>query len=91
MKSIIHLDLSSNELTYKGAKKIFRSLLTNNSLISLRLGNYDGVHKNKIGYRGVKHLNSFLMISEYLQFLDLRGNLICDQGVFEMCEGLKKN
>lgn len=48
-KSVVHLDLSSNCITHKGAKKIATCLLPNCSLISLKLGSIDGINKNKVG------------------------------------------
>jgi Ran GTPase-activating protein (RanGAP) involved in mRNA processing and transport len=52
--SIYHLNLSSTGLTHKGAKRIFRALHKNESLVSLSLGCIDGVLKNRIGVKGVK-------------------------------------
>lgn len=48
-RSIIHLDVSSNNLTQKGAKKVFKELGNSESLISLTAGSVDNVSKNKIG------------------------------------------
>ena len=59
-KNIVHLDLSQNEITHKGAKKIFTYLLTNCSLVSLKLGSHENIHKNKIGAKGVEHLIDLL-------------------------------
>lgn len=77
-KNIVHLDLSSNSISHKGARKIFQALLCNDSLVSLRLGSVDGVHKNKVGHKGVPELVSLLRLSQFLQYLDLRGNVLSD-------------
>lgn len=52
-KSMIRLDLSSTELSHKGAKRIFKSLCKNESLTSLSLGCVEGVYRNRIGERGL--------------------------------------
>lgn len=90
-KSIVHLDLSSNSITHKGAKKIFNSLLYNTSLISLKLGSIDGINKNKVGYKGVPYIVTLLQLSKFLQFLDLKGNLLSDSGIQTLCDGLFEN
>lgn len=90
-RALIHLDLSSNQLTHKGAKKVFKALLYNPSLISLALGSVDNISKNKIGPKGVKHLVNLLQNSKQLEFLDIRGSLLTDSGLISLCEGLKGN
>lgn len=88
-KCIVHLDLSSNQITQKGAKKIFNTLIQNTSLISLKLGSIDGVHKNKVGHKGITGLVNLLQYSKYLQFLDLRSNILSDSGILILCEALQ--
>jgi hypothetical protein len=56
-KSLYHLDLSSTLFTYKGARRIFRSLRKNVSLISLLLGCVEGVNRNRIGEKGLDDLH----------------------------------
>ena len=58
--SIIHLDLTQNNITTRGSKKVFKSLASNFSLISLRMGNIDNVSKNRVGYKAVPKLNKFI-------------------------------
>ena len=58
--SIIHLDLTQNNITTKGSKKVFKSLASNISLISLRMGNIDNTSKNKVGVKAVPKLNKFI-------------------------------
>jgi hypothetical protein len=55
-KSLVHLDISSNQITSHGARSVFKALLINQSVNSLKIGTVDNVQKNKIGARGVKHL-----------------------------------
>ena len=59
-EQIVYLNVSQNSLTPNGAKKIFKSLLKNCSVISLDIGNAENIQKNKIGSKGVKKLNTLL-------------------------------
>jgi len=90
-KNIVHLDLSSNSITHKGARKIFQSLLYNDSLVSLKLGSTDGVHKNKVGHKGIPDLVNLLKLSHFFQYLDLKGNVLSDTGIEILCSGLMNN
>lgn len=90
-KQVVNLDLSSNMITYKGAKKIFKALTYNVSVISLKLASIDGTNKNKIGSKGAQYLINYLQTSEYLQFLDLRSNLLCDNGILCVADALANN
>ncbi|CDW86885.1 UNKNOWN [Stylonychia lemnae] len=90
-KSLVHLDLSSNQITHKGAKKIFTHLIPNSSLISLKLGSIDGVNKNKVGQKGIVHLVNLLQFSKFLQFLDLRCNILSDNGIISLCDAIFQN
>jgi len=89
--NVVHLDLSQNEITSKGVKKVFKSLMSNTSLISLSIGNHENIQKNKIGQKGIPKLSALLKTSQVLQFLDVRGTVLCDPGIIELCEGLKNN
>jgi hypothetical protein len=91
-KSVIHLDISSNNLTQKGAKKVFKELTFNESLISLAIGSVDSVSKNKIGSgSAVRQLALYLQQSVFLQFLDLQSSQLLDSGLAILSEGLKAN
>ena len=66
-RSIIHLDVSSNNIGHKGAKRVFKALAENQSLISLAIGSVDNVQKNKIGNESaLKHLVHLLINSRFL-------------------------
>ena len=59
-KNIIHLDVSSNQITHKGAKKLFKALLPNTALVSLKLGAGESLQKNKIGAKAAPTLSLLL-------------------------------
>lgn len=51
-KSIIKLNLSSTNITAIGAKRIFRALRNNESLIEFILSNEE-IHKNQFGFKAL--------------------------------------
>ena len=79
-KSLYHLNLSSTSISHKGAKRIFRALRKNESLISLSLGCIDGVYRNRIGMKGIFELRNMLQTNKTLNILDLSYNRIMNEG-----------
>ncbi len=47
--SLIHLDLSSNDIQSRGAAAIFEALFLNKSIISLDISSREGLNRNRIG------------------------------------------
>ena len=88
---LVVLDLSQNCMTHAGAACLFQALRHNQTLVQLSLGNSDARHKNNVGARGARHLRELLQINQSLSILDLKGNALCDQGMFQLCQGLRHN
>ena len=85
---IIHLDVSQNQITHVGAKILFQSLFDNQNLVSLNLGNKDALLRNSIGPKGAKYLKDLLIENKFLTFLNVTGNVLCDQGIYQLSQGL---
>ena len=52
-RSLVHLGLASNEITFKGVEKICeRGLCQNETLVSLDLSSIDGLSRNKLFLQG---------------------------------------
>ena len=90
-QNIIHLDLTQNNITTRGTKKVFKALCSNFSLISLKIGNEENVSKNKVGSKAVPKLNNLLKTSQVLSFLDLRSTNLTDSGLTLLADGLLAN
>ena len=88
--SIYHLNLSSANITHKGAKRIFRALHKNESLVSLSLGCIDGVNRNRIGVEGVLEIAKLFEVNKTLSILDLSCNRILDEGFVLLVRALEK-
>ena len=52
-KTVIHLNLASNEICNDGMVQIFKGLRYNQSLISLNVSTMDGIARNRISSSGV--------------------------------------
>lgn len=91
---LVHLDLSQNKITHIGARYLFEAVRINQTLISLNLGNDDprnAKQRNSIGPKGAKYLKEMLIENKFMSFLNIMGNGICDQGVYQIALGLKQN
>ena len=67
-----------NQITHSGAQILFKSLMYNQSLVSLNLGNNDALMRNNIGPKGAKYLKELLLTNKFLVFVDVSGNVLCD-------------
>ncbi len=89
-KSLVHVDLSSNELYILGAQTLFRELRGNESITCLHVGNAKGLHRNFFGGESIAGLSEFLQQSQQLIFLDVRGAGLGNQGLECLLQGVKK-
>jgi len=59
-RSLVYLNISQNCLTPKGMANIFGSLIGNNSICSLSVGNEGSYNWNRLGKVGASALNDLL-------------------------------
>lgn len=55
-KSIVSLNLASNDISNEGMIAIFRGLQDNESIINVNLSTIDGVARNRISHTGIVEL-----------------------------------
>ena len=90
--SLVHLNISSNNLSHRGAKYIFNALSTNESLYCLNIGNSAKcIYKNIISPIGAKSLTKCLAINQVLVALNLKSTRLENEGIHYISEGLKFN
>ena len=73
---------------------MFDAIKYNQTLISLNLGNDDprnAKQRNSIGPKGAKYLKEMLIENKFILYLNIMGNGICDQGIYQIALGLKYN
>lgn len=89
--NIIHLDVSSNNISYQGANIIFNSLLNQHSIISLDLSSKEGINRNRLSQEGVILLEKVLKYNSLLEYLYISGNSIKNEGLKYILTGLAEN
>ena len=90
-KTLVHLDLCSNEIKKEGADKFFNELQQNHSLTCLYIGNAKGLHRNFLGGSALVGLGTLLEIHQQLTILDLQNAGIGDEGVAAITNGILKS
>jgi len=55
-KSLVHLNVASNEISNEGMVILAKALLYNESLTSLNVSTIEGTQRNRISVKGVKML-----------------------------------
>jgi hypothetical protein len=58
--NIIHVDISSNNITADGAFYLFNEILPIHSLVSLEMSSKDGLNRNKISVKGCEPIETLL-------------------------------
>ena len=87
-KSITHLDLSSANITYKKGYLIFSSLINHKSLISLDLSSKENAYRNRLLSYSMEQAKQMLLHNNFLEYLDLSGNSIKNEGFKLIMEGI---
>ena len=59
--TVIHLDVSSNEICNDGMVSIFKGLQKNESIISLNVSTREGISRNRISGSGIVELRKTLI------------------------------
>lgn len=90
-KSIIHVNLCSNNIGPEGAQALFGCLLENVSIISLDISSKEGLNRNRLGTQGVESLEWILQKNKILQFLNLASTAIGLTGLECILAGLENN
>lgn len=71
--TIVHLDLSNNNLSPEGCVFILKSLANHRTLYSLNLGSFEALHKNKLGKASKEEIKNFLSQNSVIGVLNLYG------------------
>ena len=89
--SIVHLDLSSNEITPEGSETILHMLCTHLSLTSLDISSHEGLHRNRLAAVGSAAVYKLLQTNSILYMLNIAGTGIGTEGLDYIINGLKSN
>lgn len=83
-----HVDLGSNDITSEGASLLFDQLMDHQYVTSFSLANVDGLHRNRLGSIGCKHLNKLLRHNKIISMVDIADNAIGNEGIRYMLAGI---
>ena len=92
-KSLITLNISSNGITYIGGEIIFKNLINQQSIIDFNICTVDGFNRNRnrLTHFGIKDIIPFLKYNLFVEYLNLSGNSIKNEGFIALCKGLNEN
>lgn len=90
-KSVVHLDISSCNLSSKGGNIVFTALRENESVISLNICSKEGLNRNRLTPEGVHMLEPLLQTNQFLEFLNLSGVNLKNEGLKIVLSGLNNN
>jgi Ran GTPase-activating protein (RanGAP) involved in mRNA processing and transport len=92
-KSLITLNIASNGITYTGGEIIFKNLINQQSIIDFNVCTVDGFNRNRnrLTYSGIKDIIPFLKHNLFIEYFNLSGNSIKNEGFIAVCKGLNEN
>jgi Ran GTPase-activating protein (RanGAP) involved in mRNA processing and transport len=79
--------VGSNDITFEGAAKLFKSLETHMTLSSLTLANHDRLHRNRMGFKACEALNELLKKNKILTMINISDNAISNEGLKIIANG----
>lgn len=88
--TIVHVDVSNNDITTDGFEKIGKILEYHPSIISFDGSSYEGLHRNRLNAEGAVSLCTALKKNVILQFLSLSGISLGDS-IECLADGLSSN
>jgi Ran GTPase-activating protein (RanGAP) involved in mRNA processing and transport len=92
-KSLIYLNISSNGITYKGGESIFKNMINHQSIIDFNICTIEGSNKNRnrLTSVGIKDIELYLKNNRLIEFLNICGNSIKNEGFILVCKGMNDN
>ena len=91
--SLISLNISSNDITSKGGEIIFKKMVNQQSLLDFNISTIEGSnkHRNRLTSIGIQDIVLYLKNNFIIEFLNLSGNSIKNEGFVLLCKGLNEN
>ena len=91
--SLITLNVSSNGITYIGGEIVFKNFINQQSIIDFNIATIEGSNRNRnrLTFSGIKDIISFLKQNHFVEYFNLSGNSIKNEGFIAICKGLNEN
>ena len=92
-KSLITLNVASNGITYLGGDIVFKNLINQQSIIYFNISTIEGSNRNRnrLTFSGIRDIITFLRENLLVEYLNLSGNSIKNEGFIATCKGLNEN
>jgi Ran GTPase-activating protein (RanGAP) involved in mRNA processing and transport len=88
---IIHVDISSNDLSGESLRAFFDLFISSDFLVSLDISTYNSLSRNRLNAAASESLSLLLSNSKVLIFLELNDTNLGDSGLERLTLGLKMN
>jgi Ran GTPase-activating protein (RanGAP) involved in mRNA processing and transport len=89
-KSIVYLNLASNELGNEGMTAVFEGLRNNQSVVFLDVSTIEGVARNRVSAGAIEALKTLLEENQFLTDVNLTSIGLGNAGLEAICEVLAK-
>ena len=91
--SLIALNVASNGITNIGGEIVFRNFINQQSIVDFNISSIEGSNKNRnrLGFSGLKDIITFLKQNHFVEYFNLNGNSIKNEGFIAVCKGLNEN
>ena len=89
--SLITLNVASNGITYIGGEIVFKNFINQQSIIDFNISTIEGSNRNRLTFSGIKNIISFLKQNHFVEYFNLSGNSIKNEGFIAVCKGLNEN
>ena len=92
-KSLITLNVASNGITYLGGDIVFKNLIDQQSIVYFNISTIEGSNRNRnrLTFAGIKDIILFLRDNLFIEYFNLSGNSIKNEGFIAICKGLNEN
>ena len=90
--SLISLNISSNGITCKGGEAVFKRMIHQQSLLDFNISTLEGSkNRNRLTSLGIKDIFLYLKNNFLIEFLNISGNSLKNEGFILLCKGLNEN
>ena len=91
--SLISLNISSNGITNKGGEAVFKKIFYQQSILDFNISTLEGSNKNRnrLTFLGIKDIILYLKNNFLIEFLNISGNSLKNEGFILICKGLNEN
>lgn len=87
--NLVHLDVSSNDISPVGAQQALSVLSSHKSLTSLDLSSHEGLHRNRLNFPGAESLRNYLQASALPTNVNVGGTALGPEGCELLSAGVK--